>query len=354
MLDSPGGKNSRGSSSLYKIHEYTSLKALHTFGLPAVARYFCEIDNEQSLIAVLKSPEFIDYPHFFLGEGSNTLFTHDYPGIVIRLNTRGIEILFENNESICLRVGAGENWHKFIQFTLEQGYCGLENLSLIPGSVGASPVQNIGAYGVEVKDFITRIDAIDIQSGEKRIFENAECNFSYRDSCFKAELKNRYVITAVSFRLKKRPQLMLDYAGLREGLKAKGLASPTPLDVSTLICSLRKAKLPDPNKIGNAGSFFKNPILSASHYSVLQKNHPEIKSFKLKNNQYKIPAAWLIEYCGFKGKYIGSVGIYEKQALVLINRGQASGKDVHLAIRQITEKVSRVFNITLDVEPILF
>ena len=341
------------NSSLYILREHVSLKSYHTFGLAAKARFFCEINSESALLALLKAPVFIKYPHVFLGEGSNTLFTRDFPGIVVRLSIKGIQRLAEDEENIYLKASAGENWHDFVKYTLKSHCYGLENLSLIPGSVGAAPVQNIGAYGVEVKDLITQVDTIDIVSGEKRVFENNECHFSYRDSCFKGDLKGRYIITAVSFRLTKQAKLKLDYAGLKESIKKIGLNNPTPLDVSDVICNLRQAKLPDPNKIGNAGSFFKNPVISETHYFNLQKQFSEIKSFKLKNQEYKIPAGWLIECCGFKGESIGPVGIYEKQALVLINDAEASGKDVHRAIAQITERVNVTFGIVLEVEPIL-
>ena len=348
-----GGGPPDCDSSLYTLREHVSLKPYHTFGLAAKARFFCEINSESALLALLKSPVFIQHPHVFLGEGSNTLFTRDFPGIVVRLCIKGVQQLAEDDESIYLKVSAGENWHDFVIYTLKSHCYGLENLSLIPGSVGAAPVQNIGAYGVEAKDFIAQVDAIDIVSGEKRVFENKECHFSYRDSCFKGALKGRYVITSVSFRLAKQANLKLDYAGLKENLEKKGLNNPAPLDVSNVICSLRKAKLPDPDEIGNAGSFFKNPVLSEAHYSSLQKRFSEIKSFKLKNQKYKIPAGWLIEYCGFKGESIGSVGIYEKQALVLINCAEASGEDVHRAVAKITERVNITFGILLEIEPIL-
>lgn len=352
MSDFGSGLSDYGSS-LYVLREHVSLKPYHTFGLAAKARFFCEIDSEPALQALLKSPTFIKYPHVFLGEGSNTLFTQDFPGIVVRLNIKGVQRLAENKEGIYLKVSAGENWHDFVKYTLENHYYGLENLSLIPGSVGAAPVQNIGAYGVEVKDVISQVDAVDVVSGEKRVFENDECYFAYRDSCFKSDLKGRYIITAVSFRLKKQAQLNLDYAGLNESIKKIGLKTPTPLEVSDVVCSLRQEKLPDPKKIKNAGSFFKNPIISKTHYLNLQKQFPEIKSFKLENQEYKVSAGWLIECCGFKGESIGSVGVYEKQALVLINDGGASGKDVHRAITRITEKVDMTFGIFLEVEPTL-
>ncbi|MBL4608078.1 MAG: UDP-N-acetylmuramate dehydrogenase [Pseudomonadales bacterium] len=342
------------SVSPYLIREYASLKPFHTFGLSATARFFCEIDSEEALLALLKGPVFVENSHVFLGEGSNTLFTRDFSGIVVRLNIMGLQQVSEDEQCITLKVSAGENWHSFVKYTLNSGYYGLENLSLIPGSVGAAPVQNIGAYGVEVKDLIAEVEAIDIYSGAKRIFKNRDCDFSYRHSCFKGELENRYVITAVSFCLTKAPKLKLEYAGLTEGFESQGLRKPTALDVSDLICDLRKSKLPDPDKIGNAGSFFKNPIISAAQYFKLQEQFAEIKSFKLKNNKYKIPAGWLIEYCGFKGASIGPIGIYEKQALVLINSGEANGADVHHAVKQITSRVSFEFDILLEVEPIIF
>lgn len=349
----PSIDTSDSKPPLYTLKEHVSLKPYHTFGLAAEARFFCEIESEQALLALLNAPVFIEHSHALLGEGSNTLFTRDFPGIVVRLNIKGVQWLAEDEENIYLKASAGESWHDFVKYTLNRHYYGLENLSLIPGSVGAAPVQNIGAYGVEVKDVITQVDAIDIVSGEKRVFENSECHFSYRDSCFKGDLKGRYIITAVSFCLRKQAKLKLDYAGLKEGIDEQGLSNPTPLDVSDMICSLRQAKLPDPDKIGNAGSFFKNPIISAAHYFNLHKQFPEIKSFKLKNQEYKIPAGWLIEYCGFKGKNIGPIGIYEKQALVLINSGEGSGEDVRRAITQITERVNTTFGILLEVEPVL-
>lgn len=353
MKPASGGVHNLRAPSIIQIKERISLKERHTFGLPATARFFCEIENESSLLALLKSPTFRDNEHVFLGEGSNSLFMRDYPGIVVCLRNKGVRILSENDEAVCLRVSAGENWHEFVQYTLTHGYFGLENLSLIPGSVGAAPVQNIGAYGVEVNDFITHVEAIDVESAEVRTFKNKECGFSYRDSCFKSSLKNRYVITAVFFRLLKQPHLVLGYAGLREGLDSRGINNPTALDVSALVCEVRRTKLPDPKETGNAGSFFKHPMITESHYLKLKEIFPDIKSFELDHGRYKIPAGWLIERCGFKGRSIGPVGIYKKQALVLVNNGVASGVDVERAIVKITEKVKSKFDIILSVEPVL-
>lgn len=341
------------NSSLFLIEEQVSLKKYHTFALPAFARYFCAIPSEPALFSLLENPSFKLLPRVFIGEGSNTLFLRDFPGVVVKIEIKGLQVVSEDGRYVYLKVSAGENWHQVVEYTLSRNWFGLENLSLIPGTAGAAPIQNIGAYGVELKDVLTELSAIDVKTGQAVLFSRQECHFAYRDSRFKKE-PGRYVITSITLKLTKVPEMHLDYSGIKEELHRRDLSDPTPRQLSHVICDIRRNKLPDPSILANAGSFFKNPILSAFEYQSLREKFPDIKSHKMNDNAYKIHAAWLIESCGFKGKKIHNIGVYEKQALVLTNNGKASGAQLKEAVEEIVDAVENKFLISLESEPVMY
>ena len=324
-----------------------SLKEYNTFGVECNAKRFVSIDTFYDLQQLLK----IEKEIFLLSGGSNMLLTQNIKKLVVLINIKGISIDRENKDSVHLTVNSGENWHEFVLWCISQNYGGIENLSLIPGNVGTCPIQNIGAYGVEVKDTITKVEAIEIKTGKLVSFSNADCNFGYRNSIFKNEAKGKYVITSVSFELtKKKHQLNTSYGAIESALKEKNITNPTIKDVSDAVISIRKSKLPDPKEIGNSGSFFKNPVISTKHFLQLQKEHPTIPSYKISESTTKIPAGWLVEQCSYKGKRFGDAGVHKKQALVLVNYGNASGLEIYTLAKSIQQTVNEKFNIQLEIE----
>jgi UDP-N-acetylmuramate dehydrogenase len=324
------------------------LKALNTFGLETRAAYFSRPLDVDSLSEILEDKQYRRMPRLILGEGSNIVFRNDFTGLIIQPGMRGIEILEENRQQIMVKVGAFENWDRWVEYSLDKGWYGLENLSLIPGSVGASPVQNIGAYGVELSDSLAWLDAWDLQEDQLvRLFRN-ECRFGYRNSIFKQEEKGRYIITHVAFSLMKEPDLNLDYGNVKEEFEKAG--GSTPLDLRRVITSIRKAKLPDPAEYGNAGSFFKNPLVDRAIYNCIRVEFPDVPFFPAENNQMKIPAAWLIEQAGWKGQRMGKVGTWPAQALVIVNYGGATGQEILDLSQKITDDVERAFGVTLERE----
>ncbi|CAL2095350.1 UDP-N-acetylmuramate dehydrogenase [Tenacibaculum sp. 190524A02b] len=327
------------------IQENISLKKYNTFGIHVNAKRFVSIDSFYDLQQLLKKEQDI----FIISGGSNMLLTKDIEKLVVHLNIKGISIDKEEDNAVYLTVNAGENWHEFVLWCIEQGFGGLENLSLIPGNVGTCPIQNIGAYGVEVKDTITKVEALEITTGKLITFSNKDCKFGYRNSIFKNEAKNKYLITSVSFQLTKKDHTLNTSYGAIEN-KLKDITSPTIKDVSNAVISIRKSKLPDPSEIGNSGSFFKNPIISIEHYKDLLEKHPEIPSYKVSESEVKVPAGWLIEKSGFKGKRYGDTGVHTKQALVLVNYNNAKGIDVYKLAQKIQETIKENFNITLEIE----
>lgn len=331
------------------ILENISLKNYNTFGIDANAKAFIEING---LAQLQKALELKAYPNkFILSGGSNMLLTKDIDALVMHINLKGIFIVEEDDNHVLVKVMAGENWHELVLWSLEKGYGGLENLSLIPGNVGTAPIQNIGAYGVELKDVFESCAAMEIQSGELNAFSLKECKFGYRDSIFKNEAKGRYIITSVTFKLtKKNHQLYTGYGAIEEELSKNGIVYPTIKDISNAVIAIRQSKLPDPKEIGNSGSFFKNPVVSKKSYQKLKKNNPEIPAYKLDDGSYKIPAGWLIEQCGFKGKRFGDAGIHEKQALVLVNYGNATGKEILEVAEMVQNTVNERFNIKISPE----
>lgn len=331
--------------------ENADLRPYNTFGIQASARYFAVIRGTGDLMSLLSSPHFRKGPHLVLGGGSNMLFTGNYPGIVARIELKGIETIDEDDDFITLSVGAGESWHGLVMHAVAHDYGGIENLSLIPGTCGAAPMQNIGAYGVEIKDVIVSVNAIDKQTGKLKTFGHADCAFGYRESIFKQQAKDQYIITGITIRLTKRNhKLHLQYGAIQETLQSMSVTSPTIRDVSNAVIHIRQSKLPDPAKVGNAGSFFKNPSITKDAFASLKENYPNIPSFPSAEGLVKVPAGWLIEQCGWKGKRFDNIGVHPQQALVLVNYGGGEGRKIWDLAMQIRDSVIGKFNIVLHPE----
>lgn len=326
------------------------LDALNTFGIAASARFYVEAETEEECSAVLQSELADRYPVVILGGGSNVIFAGDLDALVIRPCLRGIRLLEEQGDTVIIEAMAGEVWHEFVRHCLQQGWYGLENLSLIPGSVGAAPIQNIGAYGVEITDVFHSLTAINIETGEACEFAHEDCRFAYRDSVFKQEARDRFLITRVRFRLSRQPSLYMAYGDIRNELAAEGIADPTPLQLSDAIIAIRQRKLPNPAVLGNAGSFFKNPVISHAQFDAVKAAFPDVVAYPQEQG-VKLAAGWLIEQTGWKGRALGPVGAYEKQALVLVNLGGACGADVLKVARAIQSDVNRRFGVDLEMEP---
>lgn len=332
------------------IIENYSLKLYNTFGIEAKAKYFADVSTINDLRKVLVFRRQKDLPILFIGGGSNMLFVDNFPGIVLKLNLKGIEFLKEDNDYVYVKSQGSENWHHFVEWTLEHDFGGLENLSLIPGNVGTAPMQNIGAYGVEVKDYIVEVQTLELETGNERIFTNEECHFGYRESIFKNELRGQYVLVAVTFKLtKQNHQLHVDYGAIKTELDSEQIINPTIQDISRAVIKIRESKLPDPSQIGNSGSFFKNPVISNNVFAEIEKNHPQIAHYKT-DSGIKLAAGWLIEQAGWKGKRFGDAGVHDKQALVLVNYGNATGKEIYDLSEQIIEDVKAKYGVTLERE----
>jgi len=330
-----------------------SLAALNTFGLPARAAGFAAIEAPTQLAALMALPEWRRWRRFVLGGGSNLVLTGDFDGLVLHVRIPGRERIAEDADAWFVRAGAGENWRDFVSWTLEHGWPGLENLSLIPGTVGAAPIQNIGAYGLEMAERFYHLEAVDLETGETTVFDRAACQFGYRDSVFKREAAGRYLITAVTFRLPKRWQPVIGYAEVARELAARGSAEPTAQEVADAVIAIRSRKLPDPAQIGNAGSFFKNPRVDAATFGKLVARYPDLPHYAQADGTVKLAAGWLIERCGWKGRALGPAGVYERQALVLVNRGGARGEQVLRLARAIQESVRAAFGVELEAEPVI-
>ncbi|WP_339883642.1 UDP-N-acetylmuramate dehydrogenase [Polaribacter vadi] len=329
------------------IQQNISLKNYNTFGIDVTAKRFISVDSVHQLQQLLKTEKDI----FLISGGSNMLLTKDIEKLVVHIDIKGISIDKEDDNFVYLTVNAGENWHEFVLFCVDNKYGGIENLSLIPGNVGTCPIQNIGAYGVEVKDTITKVEAIEIESQKLVSFSNAECNFGYRNSIFKNEVKGNYVISAVSFKLtKKNHNLNTSYGAIETELVSKNIKNPSLKNISDAVIAIRKSKLPDPKEIGNSGSFFKNPVISEMLFLELQEEYPNIPSYRISDSEVKIPAGWLIEKAGFKGKRFGNYGVHEKQALVLVNYGNATGEEIYQLAKKIQETILKQFRISLEIE----
>ena len=333
-------------------HDYP-LAPHTTFGLPARAAHYIELTDSGDLPEICRLPEFDAATVCWLGGGSNVLFMQDFPSLVVRMATRGIRELERTPDSVLLEAQAGENWHGFVQSSLHMGLGGLENLSLIPGTVGASPVQNIGAYGVEVKDRIHSVRCFDVQTQEWRELSNAECRFAYRDSIFKHEGRQRYVITSVVFRLDTQFVPNVKYGDLAQVLAEQCSGrTPTAQDVAQAVCVIRRSKLPDPTVLGNVGSFYKNPLVDAAHAQTLLAQYPQMPHYPQPDGRVKLAAGWLIDQCGLKGKTIGGAAVHDKQALVLVNKNHATAADVRALSDEICRIVAQRFAVDLQPEPV--
>lgn len=326
-----------------------SLKSFNTFGIDAKAQSYCDIRTTENLISVLKAQH--SKPLFVLGGGSNMLLTKDIEALVLHINLKGIEVVSETKHTVIVKAMAGENWHDFVLWCLQHNYGGVENLSLIPGNIGTAPIQNIGAYGVELKDVFVSCEAINIDDQSLKTFAKTDCKFGYRESIFKQELKGQCIITSVNLELtKSNHKLHTDYGVIRTELEAQGVTKPTIQDISNAVIAIRQSKLPDPKEIGNSGSFFKNPIIAVDDFKKLESNFPDIPSYKVSEEAVKVPAGWLIEKAGFKGKRFKDYGVHNKQALVLVNYGSASGKEIFELAQLIQTTIKRLFNINIETE----
>lgn len=327
------------------MEENISLKELHTFGLNVTAAQYTLVEKEEEVQDLLPLPP----KHLILGGGSNMLFTKDFEGLVVHNKIRGIERVEEDEKTVLIRVGGGEVWHQLVLWCIDQGYAGIENLSLIPGSVGAAPIQNIGAYGVELKDVFERLEAINLSTGAVEILDSEDCTFGYRDSIFKREAKGKYFITRVFLRLSKQAEFNISYGAIQQVLET----SKTPLSIrsiSNAVIQIRTQKLPDPKKIGNSGSFFKNPIVANVAIKALQKKYPSMPVYSVDNNQSKLAAGWLIDQLGWKGYRKGDAGVHQQQALVLVNYENAEGSDIWALAQEIQASVCEKFGILLEPE----
>jgi UDP-N-acetylmuramate dehydrogenase len=330
------------------IQQHVNLKPYNTFGIKVYAAGFARFSSITELKTILDSNPFSQL--LILGGGSNLLLTKDYDGLVLKNEIQGFTILEETSENVIIEAGAGEIWHEFVMNCIEKGYAGVENLSLIPGSVGASPMQNIGAYGVEIKDIFHHLKAYHIASGEVHTFDKEACHFGYRESVFKNIYKGQYIICSVSFELSKSPKINTSYGAIETELKAKNILEPTIRDVSNAVISIRQSKLPDPKVIGNAGSFFKNPVVDEMIVQKIKENYPDVPNYPALEGKRKLAAGWLIEQAGWKGKTIETYGVHKLQALVLVNYGGSTGKQVFDLSTQIIESIEQKFGVTLERE----
>ena len=333
------------------IQENYSLKNHNTFGVEVFAKYFAEIKSLDQLTQILRNTSVQKFKMLFLGGGSNVLFTQDFDGVVLQLNLKGISEKILNDNEVLVTSQAGENWHEFVQFCLDKDYGGLENLSLIPGNVGTSPMQNIGAYGTEIKDTFVSCKVLNLETLVVEEFKHEKCNFGYRESIFKREGKGKYVILEVTFKLTRKDHLIkTEYGAIQSELKNLGIEDPTIQEVSQAVINIRQSKLPDPKVIGNAGSFFKNPSIAMDQFLEVQKRDPEMPNYP-QGDLVKVPAGWLIEQCGWKGKQIGNVASHELQSLVIVNKtGLATGKEIYDFSTMIIESVKEKFGIELERE----
>ncbi len=335
------------------IESGVSLKPYNTFGLPAVARSLVRIAGDADVRGVVDHAQLGRAAKFILGGGSNIVLTRDMPQVVLKIEVRGMRLVEESADAWIVEAGAGENWHDFVAWTLQQGFPGLENLALIPGTVGAAPVQNIGAYGLELADRFESLDAVDLVTGRSVQLSGAFCQFGYRDSVFKHALAGRSVIMRVRLRLPRPWRPVLGYLDLERKIAQTGITAPDAQQVFDWVCSIRRAKLPDPARVGNAGSFFKNPLVSPEQCRDIIGRDPEVVHYPMADGRIKLAAGWLIDSCGWKGKSVGKAGVYEKQALVLVNRGDAIGSEVMTLARAIQESVYGKFGIRLELEPVV-
>ncbi|MFO8234140.1 MAG: UDP-N-acetylmuramate dehydrogenase [Bacteroidales bacterium] len=331
-----------------EVYENISLKPYNTFGIDAHANYFTQCTSVEDFYKIINDPEYRNTKKLILGGGSNILFTKDFEGLIIQNSITGVEVVEENEKTVTIRAGAGEDWDSFVEYTVNNDWCGLENLSYIPGNVGASPIQNIGAYGEEAKNSIKEVETIDLENCEKVIYQNKECRFGYRNSIFKEERKGKSIITHVVFTLQKKYVFNLDFGILKKTVNQRG--EITLQNIRDSVIEIRSHKLPDPKELGSAGSFFKNPVISEEKLRTVQQKFPNIPYYEIEKDTIKIPAAWLIDKLGWKGYRKGDAGVHKNQALVLVNYGKADGEQIYLLSQQIIESVEEKYGIHLEYE----
>ena len=336
-----------------EISENSSLQNLHSFGCNEKANYFAKIGSMETIEKSIQWAKEKNIPYLILGAGSNILFTKTFEGLVLKMEIMGIKKLKETPSEIILEVGAGENWHHFVSYCVQKGWGGVENLSLIPGTVGAAPIQNIGAYGVEAKDAIASVTAYDTQSAQFITLQNSDCAFAYRTSLFKKDT-SRYIISSVQFVLQKQPIFRTEYGAIKEVLHQKNNKQPSVEAISSAVIQIRSEKLPDPKKLGNAGSFFKNPTITKDLFEVLVAKYPKMIAYPITDDTYKIAAGWLIEACGWKGIQKGSVGCYEKQSLVIVHYNNGPGIEIYNFSEEIIQSVLAKFEILLEREVVIY
>lgn len=334
---------------MLQIQENISLKPYNSFGIDVKASFFAEIFNENDLSTLFKSEIVKTNQILIIGGGSNMLFTKNFEGLIIKMSIKGISNEI-TGETVKVTAGAGEVWNDLVNYCVQHGFAGVENLSLIPGTVGASPIQNIGAYGVELKDVFESCKGFEIETGIFKTFNFSECHFGYRESVFKGELKGKYIITSVTFNLSTQPNINTSYGAIETELSNRNIQNPNIADVSSVVSHIRVSKLPDPSTIGNAGSFFKNPVIEKYEFADVVANHPDVVHYPTADGKIKLAAGWLIEQCGWKGKTVGQTGTWKNQALVLVNHGNATGMEVYQLSEQIIDSVKSTFGVTLERE----
>jgi UDP-N-acetylmuramate dehydrogenase len=335
---------------MLNLEENVSLKPYNTFGLEVKADYFVEINSPEDIISLMENEYLWNMPRLILGGGSNVLFIKDYKGLVLKNQLKGISQEREDEDSVIIKAYSGELWHDLVLYAIARNLGGIENLSLIPGTAGAAPIQNIGAYGVELKDVFHSLEALNLENGRVEVFDKIACRFGYRDSVFKNEAKGKYFILSISLKLSKKPVFNISYGAITKTLEAKGIHEPSVKAISEVVCSIRRSKLPDPAVIGNAGSFFKNPEIEKGQFEDLLKKYPDLPSYPAPEGRIKVPAGWLIEACGWKGRRIGHTGSHKDQALVLVNYGGASGEEISGLAFEIQKSVKETFGILISPE----
>ena len=331
------------------IKHNISLQPYNTFGIEVSAKHFVEIHSVAEL-QELQQSDFFKLPKLILGGGSNVLFTQDFEGLVIQLSIKGVEKLKEDDKHVTVKVGAGENWHQFVLTAIENNWAGIENMSLIPGTVGAAPMQNIGAYGVEIKEVFVELGAMNIETGKFRTFSKEACDFGYRWSVFKGELKDQYIITSVTFQLNKTPEYKTEYGDIKNTLAEMNVSELSIKAISDAVVKIRHSKLPDPKLLGNAGSFFKNPEIPKHQFNQLKEQFPEVPGYPVSEEEIKVPAGWLIDNAGWKGKTIGNVGVHKNQALVLVNYGNGTGTEIFNLAMDVKKSVKKIYGVDINPE----
>lgn len=332
------------------VQKDVQLKPYNTFGIEAKAKFFVEVLSIEQLQSILQNPDYQSVERLILGGGSNLLLTKDFDGLVIKICIKGLEIIKETDENIWIKSGAGVVWHDLVMFCVNHNYAGMENLSLIPGTVGAAPMQNIGAYGIEIKEVFEGLEALEIETGQIHSFDKVTCNFGYRESIFKHEAKGKYIILNVTFKLNKQANFHIEYGAIKDTLAEMNISEISIKSVSDAVIHIRQSKLPNPAEIGNAGSFFKNPEISKAQFETLKAQFPTIPSYPINDTTTKVPAGWLIEQAGWKGQRFGNVGVHAKQALVLVNYGGGKGEEIRELSQKIQASVKEKFGISLSTE----